>query len=133
MNSFFVRLPWDTISFNSTTEAFAPVTRFVKAPIGQIRAKMEMRIRWGGALVVPAFQVANDTLNPLTTDAAAIPIKNDAGAGFANADGSYPFSASAPFTLPTGDKEWIRFGWMVKLASGSNGSARVSAMIEVLY
>lgn len=127
-----IKLGWKNVTSSLTTDLFFPATRWWQPEMlfGAARSTMEMRGRFGGALVVPAYQTCNDELSP---DAAvAIPILNNPGGGYANADGVY-FPALALATLSIADKRKIRLGWMVKLASAGNGGADVSAEIDLFY
>lgn len=104
----------------SGTDVWAPVTGWGPANRGikSACASMEMRTRFGaGLLAVPAYQTANDKLNPDT--AVAIPISGGSG-GYANADGC--FTPGSDVTLNVSGKEHIRFGWLIKSATGGTPS-----------
>lgn len=126
-----VALPWRPIDQVNGTDVWIPATGWSKAGgLGSCRATVEMRGRVGSPiLAVPAFQLAND---PLLPDAAvAILVQVGGSTGYANGDSMFYCGAFA--SMPTSDRRLVRYGWLVKLASGTNGSAQVQAEIEVLY
>ncbi len=131
-----IGLGWKIVPSALSTDLFFPGTGWFTAAMlggwpGSARAKMEMRGRYGNALIVPAYQTANDTDNP-DMPAIAIPVAVGAGQGYANADGVFYFTPT-PATLSLLGSANIRFGWMIKLASGSNGGGAVSGSIDLLY
>jgi hypothetical protein len=96
--------------------------------VGNLRAKMEMRARFGLLLAAPAYQTCNDRRNPDT--AIIIPIENDGVGGYADADGWWDHNTTA-ITSVVENKAEIRFGWLVK-TSGAIGGARVGGLVEVM-
>lgn len=117
-----------TVVNSSTTAIFYPATDFMDvAGIGNVRASIEVRARFGTALICAGFQTANDKLNPDT--AVAIPIENDAQGGYADADGVW-FVNSALTPVSSTDKTFIRYGFMIKLVSGTNGGGSVVGGVQ---
>lgn len=123
-----VSLPWTSVVATSTTDVWYPVTDYEDAGgFGTARSWMELRGKSNAVLVVPAVQTANDPRSP---DApVAIPILNGVS-GYANAEGVFD---PAAVTSIASDKKLIRYGWLVKLASGTVGAARVAGQIQVLF
>lgn len=128
MASKSVSLPWTTVTSALTTDLFVPVSPWTSsAALAEVRGSCEMRARYGNALVVPAYQTANDPRNPDT--AIAIPMTGGA-TGWANAEAVFDPANPIPLT-GIDNKTMIRFGFIIKLASGSNGGARVRGKVQV--
>lgn len=127
-----INLPFGQVDTSLVAPQWFPVTGWIPAGgIGNLRAVMEMRGRFGNASVAPAYQTCGlDTTNP---DAAIIiPIENDSASGYADADGMWELNTTAT-TPAVANKFQIRFGWLVKAGTaGTAAGARVGGLVEVM-
>lgn len=129
-----IRLGWSDVVTTSASNSFHPASVWLPADgLSNVKAQMELRGSYGtGLAIVPAYQLTNDPRNP---DAATvILIENDGGtpAGYANGDGFYDFNTTVT-NLTTTDRSLIRFGWIIKVSSGTGGGRVCSPKLIVTY
>ena len=105
---------------NSTTAVFIPGTLWLPAGgIVYARSQWEVFAVVGNAVCLPAYQVATSTDTP----GASMTIEPTGGAAFSSAvDVYYPtdfHNLRTDGTAPLKSNMLVRFGWLVKLSSGS--------------
>ena len=120
-----LRLRWTTVCVDGTTEVFVPDTDWMRAPdVAKIRLYMEARGFTGLMNVIAGYQTCNVDNSP---DA-----HNTIGSFVTTA--GVTFGASfADVTANTQAKQYVRFGWVVKLTSGSTlATVRVGGSIDII-
>ena len=98
----------------STTEKFIPGTPWMTAgAVGKVRPTYEVVYATGNLVVAFAYQVCNVENSIDSTTA----VTSYYGAGV-----NYPGSGYTDISATTAPKQLVRFGWYVKLSSGSTQS-----------
>lgn len=118
-----VESPWGRFFTTSGTNVFVPTTRWVRAaPYTQLRCMFEMQAEDGDFAASAAYQTADDTANPDTAVAFGT-ARNAAGI-------EYP-TAYESISTAAGGSQAIRFGWMIKINSGTIGGASLAGEFEL--
>lgn len=124
-----VRLPWSMVSTDSTTEKFWPSSGWMPTQgVQRFRAEMEIRNIGTDMSVGPGYQVADCPKSPTATIYSINP-------GAQTANGLY-FVGDSGYTSAGSEikgKALVRFGWNVKLTTGSTlALAQVSGAVEIV-
>ena len=120
-----IRLPWTTVAVDGTTEVFIPATGWMdSSDVAKVRTNFEARGFTGLMNVLVGYQTANVENAPdahVTTGS------------FQTTAGVYFGSSFADAASNTQAKRMVRFGWVVKLTSGSTlATVRVAGSVDIV-
>jgi len=121
-------LSWTTIWGIDTTGSFIPVTGWIPtAGIQKVRCTIEMHGRNGNLSSAVAYEVTDDPQSPPG---------GTSGTAIGSAVSSDGYSSQTSFTDITTDtnaKQFIRFGFVGKLTTGSTlATGRITAVLEIV-
>lgn len=117
-------LPFQTVMAVSETAVFIPTTGWMSAgPVGRLRLTRELRARTGTLEVTVGYQTCDVVNSP--NAAAAL-------GTYLSADGVAFPSQWADIATETDGAQWVRFGWMVRNASGGGTSLSAGAVAASL-
>ncbi len=120
-----IHLPWQTFTSTSTTAYFVGASRWMNtAGVSMAMSWCEVTDLTGSLLLIPAYQLTNDTRAAGTTGNQVT--MSGGASGWANATGYFDPSTSPNSIGSTGYK-YIRVGWLVKLSAGSTRAYAAAA------
>lgn len=131
MNIRSLGMPWTTVFTCSTTEAFCPVTQWMDpAELQKMRATLELQNLCGNIEVSVGYQLADVENNPLSDEKLE---SYNGPTGWQSTTGvHYPERWDGSIESQAGGKQLIRFGFVVKLSSGTDpGMVRAAAKVEI--
>jgi hypothetical protein len=116
-------LPWTSVYAVNTTAAFFAATGWMSTDqVRKLRFVTELRVKGPDAEVVCAYQTANVENAPDSSAGVGDPITSE----------GVVYGSLTDISTSTGGKQLIRFGWNVRLTTGSSFTmARVAGGVEI--